>query len=71
MKMAQAFNEWMRRFTDEPERFAREFQTCGEFLAQEANGEEPTYGAKCEAYLTELMAERSAAGAVALADTGA
>ncbi len=55
--MAQAFNEWMRRYTDEPERFEAQFRTCGEFLTQVANGEEPTYGDHCAAYLAEIMAE--------------
>jgi hypothetical protein len=44
MTQAQAFNEWMRRYTEEPEAFEASFRTCGEFLAQQANGEEPTYG---------------------------
>jgi hypothetical protein len=58
--MAQAFNEWMRRYTDEPEKFAADFRTCGEFLAQVASGEEPTYGEHCAAYLAGLMVEEIA-----------
>ncbi len=53
--MARAFNEWMRRYTDEPERFAREFQMVGEFLEQTERGEEPTYGETAAAYLVEIM----------------
>ena len=55
--MAQAFNEWMRRYTDEPERFAADFRTCGEFLAEAARGEEPSYGETCAVYLADLMIE--------------
>lgn len=54
-RMALAFNEWMRRYTDEPERFAREFKQCGEFLAQIAKGEMPTYGDDCAAYFTSIL----------------
>ena len=61
MTMAQAFNEWMRRYTDEPERFEAEFKTCGEFLAQTAKGEVPSYGDSCAAYLAAIMAETVAA----------
>lgn len=52
--MSRAFNEWMRRYTDEPERFEAEFRTCSEFLTQTANGEEPSYGARCAAYLRQI-----------------
>lgn len=51
---ARAFNEWMRRYTDHPEQFASEFQTVGEFLAQTAAGQAPTYGEVCIAYLNEI-----------------
>ena len=51
--MARAFNEWMRRYTDEPERFEREFQTVAEFLAT-PDGDDPTYGAECAAYLVQI-----------------
>ena len=56
MSIAQAFNEWMRRYTDDPKAFAAEFQTIGDFLAQKGEGKEPDYGSHCEAYLKKLMA---------------
>jgi len=62
--VAQAFNEWMRRYTDEPERFAREFKVCGEFLDEVAHGEEPSYGERCAAYLAGLMVEETAISGV-------
>lgn len=55
--MAAAFNEWMRRFTEEPERFKREFQTVRDFLADKAAGREPSYGEAYAAYMLELVAQ--------------
>jgi hypothetical protein len=37
----------------------QKFRTVGEFLPQEAAGEEPSYGARCDAYLEQLMAEEA------------
>lgn len=56
-QMAKAFNEWMRRFIEEPERHAAEFQVVNQFLADEAAGVEPTYGETSAAYLEQLAAE--------------
>lgn len=56
MTKAQAFNEWMRRYTEEPERFEAEFRSVGRFLEEERAGKEPSYGDTCAAYLDELMA---------------
>lgn len=53
--MATAFNEWMRRYTDDPSRFKREWQHVSEYLAARAAGNEPTYGACCAAYLHQLL----------------
>lgn len=54
-KLAAAFNEWMRRYTDEPEKFDREWKVVSEFLAEKHAGQEPNYGQTCAAYLIELM----------------
>ena len=56
-EIAAAFNEWMRRYTDEPERFLREWQVVQQFLAEDAKSGTPTYGNTCEAYLAELITE--------------
>jgi len=56
-EIGSAFNEWMRRYTEEPERFSREWQTIRDFLAEQAVGSVPTYGNECEAYLAELVSE--------------
>lgn len=53
--IAQAFNEWMRRYTEEPEQFEREWQTVGEYIKQQTEGVEPDYGASCAAYLLQLI----------------
>lgn len=60
-QMVKAFNEWMRRFIDEPDRFDREFRTVNKFLADEAEGREPSYGETSAMYLTQLVSEQAAA----------
>lgn len=59
-QMVKAFNEWMRRFIEEPDRFEREFQTVSQFVKDEAEGREPTYGEVCAPYLTQLASEMPA-----------
>lgn len=56
-KTAAAFNEWMRRYTEDPKAFDAEFQTVGRFLEEQGAGREPTYGEHCAAYLEKLIAE--------------
>jgi hypothetical protein len=55
-KLSAAFNEWMRRYTENPSEFAREWQTVSEFLSQRAAGQEPSYGEICVAYVEGLLA---------------
>lgn len=52
--MARAFNEWMRRFVEEPERFEREFATASRFAAETQSGE-PSYGRTSVAYLESIL----------------
>lgn len=59
-EIAAAMNEWMRRYIEEPTRFAAEFQTIGEFLKEEAEGEEPSYGVVCADYIAQINAELAA-----------
>lgn len=61
--LALAFNEWMRRYTEEPERYAREFETVGLFLAEQAAGRTPTYGEECAEYLQRILRELHESGA--------
>lgn len=58
LQMAKCFNEWMRRFIEYPERFEREFVTVAEFLKDDGEGREPTYGETCAAYMETLAADR-------------
>ncbi|EJN15704.1 hypothetical protein PMI42_00721 [Bradyrhizobium sp. YR681] len=56
-QMVKCFNEWMRRFIQEPERFEAEFRTVNGFLKDEAEGREPTYGETSAAYMQQLATE--------------
>ncbi|KKB86458.1 hypothetical protein VW29_02555 [Devosia limi DSM 17137] len=60
-QMAQCFNEWMRRYIEEPDRFAREFEMVNQFLADEQNGREPSYGETSAAYMAQLATEMAVA----------
>jgi hypothetical protein len=55
--MIAAFNEWMRRYIEEPDRFRREWETVGEFIQERGQGKPPSYGQVCAAYLQQLIAE--------------
>ncbi len=50
-----AFNEWMRIYTEEPEKFNNSYTEVKTFLEQEAAGEVPTYGQEATAYLVSLI----------------
>lgn len=56
--LARAFNEWMRRYIEEPERFAREWQSVKQFQQAEAKRVEPSYGDNCAGYLLSIMADQ-------------
>lgn len=53
---AAAFNEWMRQYTENPERFEREVTTIKNFLADKLDGKEPTYGEMRVATLERMAA---------------
>jgi hypothetical protein len=57
IELANGFNEWMRRYTENPEGFAREFQNVNQFLSEKNAGTEPTYGESCSQYLLQLLDE--------------
>jgi len=59
-EMAKAFNEWMRRYTEDPAGFEAEFQTVIEFLSEQASGEPPRYGEECAAYMFKISSEVAA-----------
>jgi beta-glucanase (GH16 family) len=58
--MVKAFNQWMRRFIEEPARFYAEFQTVTQFLKDQQEGRGPTYGETCTAYMAQLASEMPA-----------
>lgn len=56
-QMVLAFNEWMRRYIDEPEKFEAEFNSVLDFLSDQTDDKVPSYGEKCAAYLLKLHQE--------------
>lgn len=66
-RLVKLFNEWMRQFTEEPEKYAAQFRTVGKFLQEQAAGKEPSYGETCAAYLAELEDEMES-GSVPVVD---
>lgn len=56
-QMAACFNEWMRRFIEDPAGFEREFTTVNDFLTERQDGKEPSYGETSAAYMEQLAAE--------------
>jgi hypothetical protein len=60
-QMIACFNEWMRRFIEEPARFTQEFEAVLAFLQEEQAGQVPSYGDECVAYLLWLAEEAVAA----------
>ena len=56
-EIVAAFNEWMRRYIEEPEKFSREWQEVHDFLEVQKTGGTPSYGNTCEAFLTRLVNE--------------
>ena len=53
--IAEAFNEWMRLYTENPEKFQRDWQSVHMFLEEKQAGKEPSYGEACAAYLQQLQ----------------
>ena len=64
-RLVKLFNEWMRRFTEEPEKFVADFRTAGQFLQEQAAGKDPSYGETCAEYLARLEDEMDAPAAAA------
>lgn len=54
-KLATGFNEWMRRYIEDPAKFAREFESVARFRESVKASETPTYGDDCVAYLETLL----------------
>lgn len=55
LTQVEAFNEWMRRYIEDPEQFEREMVSVNKFIAESRVGREPSYGEACSEYLNRLM----------------
>ncbi len=55
MTLEEAFNEWMRQYTKEPEKFRRQWQDVTQFFEESLRGETPSYGARCVKMLEGIM----------------
>ena len=55
LETANAFNEWMRRYLEDPARFLREWEEIEHFKLEEKIGQEPSYGEVCAKYLEDLL----------------
>lgn len=51
------FNEWLRRYTNDPAAFEAEFATVERFKRENDSGISPSYGAVCVAYLHKIESE--------------
>jgi hypothetical protein len=56
-EMAQAFNEWMRRYTEDSKGFEHRFGTVANFLKESSDGVEPSYGQTSAAYMIQIHEE--------------
>ena len=55
-RLSKAFNEWMRRYTENPAEFQREFETVLEYRDAQSEEREPAYGMSCALYLERMIA---------------
>ncbi len=55
--MAAAFNEWMRRYVEDPKAFAAEFESVQKYTAELEAGDTPSYGDRCAAYMENLAGD--------------
>lgn len=54
-KTAEAFNEWQRRYMEDPAGFESSWESIKRTITERSLGKEPTYGEECAAYLEELL----------------
>ncbi len=52
---AKAFNLWMKKYTEQPEEFETEYTIIKEFLREQGDGKEPSYGQICAVYYYKLV----------------
>lgn len=56
-RLERAFNEWERRYVNDPAAFTRDFEDAAQFQAEIRDGKVPSYGGKCASYLAKLLTE--------------
>jgi len=56
-QLEQGFNEWMRRFTEDPAKFEAQHAIVDNFLSQASQGRVPSYGEQCTALLLQIIDE--------------
>ena len=54
-EMVVAFNAWMQDYTENPERFQRTSTSAIQFLKEQLDGKEPSYGETCAKLMTEYL----------------
>ncbi len=60
MTMAQAFDEWMRRYRANPRAFSAEFESVADHAKGKKRGAKATpYGLGCERLLRKLMRQKA------------
>lgn len=60
MTMAQAFDEWMRRYKEHPELFSNEMSAVVAHSRKKRSAQASDYGNDCAAYLSALMSKGKA-----------
>lgn len=58
MTTAQAFDEWMRRYTEDPAAFSAEFEAVDSHRRKKPKAKASEYGIACAAFLSKLMREK-------------
>lgn len=56
-RAAAAFNEWMRRYIEDPAAFRATFQAVQQYEQERAGGKTPSYGETSVAFLLRLDRE--------------
>ena len=52
-----AFNEWLRRYMENPDEFEHEWSTIQDFI-NEGEADDASYGKSCTTLLFKIIAER-------------
>lgn len=61
-EVASAFNDWMREYIDEPEKFKASIRSATEFIGSDLAGEQPSYGTEAALTLLQYIDQRHESG---------